>query len=208
MNKWIPLLLMIGTIVLMSICPIWYAPGISEEEKETVEAYGESGSQPGGTSQFTPFTTADCDARGSFPAPDAQSSQIYPVSIYCPFTLIGTVVGSINLSMEYVEDVAKSNYANRQQIWNESLQSLDKMDGAVNYSLLNEPPTQSVIVVVKDTEPGANDMTADIRDLILYREHFVIEINGGVTVTSETDASALELELIKFAKDTADRHYK
>jgi hypothetical protein len=157
---------------------------------------------------FIPFKAGDCNAGGSFPAPDPGTMQIYPTNIYCPYTLSGYPVGTLFLSMQYVEDVDQSDYANMQDHWNTFLQSLDQMNGAENHSYLDEPPTQYVIVVVKDTEPGAKDMSADISDLILYKQHFIISISGGVTVNDELDAQSLENELIQYAETTAGKHYK
>ena len=159
------------------------------------------------TPAFIPFTPEDCNL-GGFLAPDTATRQIYPTNIYCPYLLNRNLQGTLFLTLQYVEDPAKSDYADMQKAWNDTFQSWMKMNGAESHGLINTPLTQSVMVVVKGTEPGAQDMTADLLDLILYKDHFIIYISGGVTVTSESDASALDLELIKHAEETADSHYK
>jgi hypothetical protein len=162
----------------------------------------------GRSAEFIAFSNEDCYVGGSFPAPDLGTMQIYPYSIYCPFMTGGKLHGVVDLTIDYVVDPAKSDYADDQKIWNEKLQQYDNIEGARNYSLLKDPPTQSVIVVIPDTEKGAQEMNAELSDLILYKGHFIILVDGTVTVSSEADAAAIDLELIRYAEATADNHYK
>jgi len=171
---------------------------LSPNEQPAVQAGG-----------FIPFAEGDCDVGGDFPAPDSASLTIYPTNIYCPFMLTGTAKGMIYLTVDYEPDLANSPFASFQQGWQAGYQSAEKIKGGTNFTLVVNPPEQeTVIVVATNTGLLGTSTDADIEDLRLYKDHFIIEIVANLTNCGGADAQPLDDELVQYATRLADKHYK
>jgi hypothetical protein len=146
----------------------------------------------------TDFTKEDCNIPW-LPPPVAAEEDIFPTHIYCVYHAGGKLHGLVYLSLNYYQKAedAKKGFDG----WHKNLEDYYK-----NYDIVYNTPDELFKMLVTPTEIGQYPDN-DFARVVLFRDHFVILIKGGVSNTSESEATGMVHDLVSYAMGIADEHY-